>query len=182
MLALVRREIPDLRLVEKRDSPLMRAAAVLTYPLNPAFATDYTTVIGSTVYLPQPVDRVPRDQLAATLAHELVHQLDQRASPVWFYVSYGLLPLPVGRSRRAHWELRAYTVDLMLAHLRGESALERRVDWLAEIFSGPAYGWMWAGKAAAREFIAPAVAAVRAGTVQAQEPYRSILAAWRGTP
>lgn len=182
MLALVRREIPDLRLVDKHDSALMRAVGAVIRPFNPDFTDGYTTVIGATVYLPRPVDRIPRDGLAATLAHELVHQLDQRDHPLWFYVSYGVA-LPVGRTMRAHWERRGYAVDLMLAHERGgDSGLDRKAAWVADLFAGPSYGWMWAGKAAARAYLAPVVAGVRAGTVQAAEPYRGILAAWRGEP
>ena len=180
MLSLVRASFPKLRLIEKRHSPFMITLGWAIRPLNADFMTRYTTVVGATVYLPQAVESIERDQLAATLAHELVHQLDQRSAPLWFYLTYLLFPLPVGRSWRAHWERRGYAVDLMLAHEVSSQALERRAEWIVDLFAGPSYGWMWAGKRSARAFLAEVVAEVRAGTVQTQQPYASILAAWRG--
>ncbi len=177
MIALVRRHVPDLRLRDKRQSGIMRALARAVRPWNPHFQTHYTTVIGATIYLPD--SPLSRDALAATLAHELIHQLDQQRWGWRFYLGYALWA-PIWRTRRAHWERRAYRVDLLLAAEAGDAALTRRAEQLVPLFAGPAYGWMWGGDRAARDFLAPAVAEVRAGTVQAEEPYRSILAAWRG--
>lgn len=180
MLALCRRHVPTLRLVHKADAPLMRAAGAVLRPFVPDFATRFTTVVGATVYLPRPVEAWPRDALAATLAHELVHQLDmQRWGPL-FYASYAAA-LPTGRTMRAWWERRAYAVDLMLAKERGgEQELRRAADRIATMFSGPSYLWMWAGEAAARAWLEPVVEAVRDGRLQDEAPYRDILAAWRG--
>ncbi len=180
ILALARAHRPGLRLVDKAESRRMRLAAVLVRPFMPTFMTQGTTVLGDTVYTPGPPERIPPGQLARILAHELVHQLDQAERPVWFYVSYGLV-LPTWRTMRAHWERRAYGVDLMLAWEEGgESALQRSLLRIEVLFAGPAYGWMWGGDAAARAYLAPLVDAVRAGTLQQEEPYRSILRAWRG--
>lgn len=177
ILALVRRHRPNLRLVDKHEVRWMRPIGVVA----PTFVDDFTTVIGDTVYLSGPVDAFPRDALAGILAHELVHQLDQAEHGAAFYLSYGLAPLPVGRTRRAHWERRAYAVDLMLAWDRaGEAGLARALDRVAPLFAGPAYGWMWAGMDAARAYLAPVAGEVRAGTLQERPPYRDILRAWRG--
>lgn len=176
MLALARREVPQLRLVYKETVWWMRAWGRLIAPVNPDFRTLYTVVIGSTVYLPREPEQMPRLALARTLAHELVHQLDQRQWGPLFYLSYGGA-MPVGRTVRAHWERRAYAVDLMLAHRSGgEVALDAAAERLAALFSGPSYGWMWAGRSSARSFLAPVVEAIREGTLQEQQPYREILA------
>jgi len=166
MLALVRRHVPGLRLVAKSESPLLRR-----------FAPGFTTVLGPYVLLYRPAAEIPRDRLAAILAHELVHQLDQQRWGPLFYVSYGVC-LPAGRTVRAVWERRAYAVDLMLAHEAGGlAACERR---LVTLFSDRSYVWMWAGESSARAFLAPVVTAVREGRLQQESPYAEILSAWSG--
>ena len=147
MLDLVRSHVPDLRIVHKRDVWWMRAAGALLRPVIPDFESRYTTVIGNTVYLPCPLAEFPREALAATLAHELVHQLDQAEHGLFFYVSYALTPLPVWRTHRAHWERRGYAVDLMLAHhLGGDRHLKAAEKRLRDLFAGPGYLWMWGGR------------------------------------
>lgn len=181
LLDLCRAQVPRHRLVDRRDSPLMRIAALLVWPLNPSFLSGYTTVIGATVYLPGRLDQLSPRVVAQLLAHELVHQRDQQRYGLWFYVSYALCPLPVWRTARARWERRAYAVDLLLAQADGgEAGLRREQQRLEAIFAGPAYGWMWGGHAAARAFLAPTVAAVRDGSLAQRAPYAAILAAWSG--
>ncbi|MCA9490190.1 MAG: hypothetical protein KC621_09705 [Myxococcales bacterium] len=181
VLALVRRHRPGLRLIDKRTLAAARWLGWLLHPLAPDFADRTTTVIGDRVFLPRAPEEIDADQLAATLCHELVHQLDQAAHPL-FYLSYVLgPPLPVLRTARADWERRAYAVDLMLAHHdRGERGLAHVLEWLVGVFDGPSYGWMWRGRDAARAYLDPVVAEIRSGALQRREPYRSILAAWTG--
>ena len=182
IIALVRTHRPNLRLVHKQRIWWMRMVGVMARPIVPDFNTRFTTVVGDTVYLPCPVDEFPRDALAATLAHELVHQLDQRRWGPVFYASYGVA-LPTIRSMRAYWERRAYAVDLLLAWERGGAEeLERVLTRLVTIFAGPAYAWMWAGRLSARAYLDPVAQQVRDGTLAQEEPYRSILGAWRGPP
>jgi hypothetical protein len=180
MLDLVRQHRPRLTLVDRNTVPWMRWFGLLASPVAPDLNTRFTTVLGDTVYLPGPPERFPRDGLAATLAHELVHQLDQARWGPMFYVSY-VAAGPALRTRRAHWERRAYAVDLLLAfEAGGDAALERTADRLADVFAGPSYAWMWAGRASARSYLEPVVAAVRDGSLAQQAPYDSLLAAWRG--
>lgn len=180
MLALCRTHVPDLRLVDKHEVRWMRALGRVIRPIVPDFSTRYTTVLGSTVYLPGPPERLHPDELASTLAHELVHQLDQRRYGPLFYASYGFL-LPSLRASRALWERRAYAVDLLIARERGGEAEVRRVGGLlAELFAGPGYLWMWPGRGAAARLLEPAIRRVLDGSLDQEEPYRAILAAWRG--
>lgn len=179
ILELARAHRPDLRLVPKSEVPWMRALGVVLSPIVPDFMTAFTTVIGDTIYLPRPVDQIEPSALAVTLAHEHVHQLDQEQYGLWFYASY-LLVLPVVRTRRAHWERRAYGVDLMLAYeMGGASRMDRVFESLVSVFSGSSYAWMWAGREAARAYLEPMAEEIRAGTLQERAPYRGILAAWR---
>lgn len=180
ILALMRSERPGLRLVHKADSPLMRAVGVALWPITPDFADAFTTVLGDTVYLPRPPDQVARKPLARTLAHEFVHQLDMDQWGPVFYATYAAA-MPALRTSRAHWERRAYAVDLMLSHHDGgRVAMDHTFDRIVPLFSGPAYGWMWAGRDAARRYLEPVRDEVVSGTLQVREPYARILAAWRG--
>ncbi|MEQ1502723.1 MAG: hypothetical protein ABMB14_10865 [Myxococcota bacterium] len=170
-----------MRLVDKHAVPWMSWLGFAVRPMMPAFMDAVTTVIGDTVYLPGPPASLDRTELARILAHELVHQLDQADHGGWFYASYAAVPAPVGRTMRAYWERRAYAVDLLLAwHDGGEPALARAADHVARLFSGPAYGFMWAGSDAARAYLAPVVDDVRSGALARRAPYREILAAWTG--
>lgn len=182
MVALVRRHRPRLRLVDRHRVGWLRAIGWLVRPVAPDLDERFTTVIGDAVYLPCPVASIDRDRLAAILAHELVHQLDQARYGVWFYVSYAAF-LPVFRTQRAGWERRAYLVDLLIAYERfGEPGVQRTLEQLVGLFAGPAYGFMWVGRAAARRYLAPTVAEVLDGSAVERQPYCEIVAAWRGEP
>jgi hypothetical protein len=160
----------------------MRLPGELARPFLGDVNGRFTTVVGDVVYLPAPPERLDRDRLAAILAHELVHQLDQARFGLGFYLSYALVG-PTLRTRRAHWERRAYAVDLLLAReAGGPAAVDRVAEQLVPLFAGPSYGFMWAGREAARRYLAPTVRAVKAGTLDTTFPYDGILAAWRGPP
>lgn len=181
MEALVRRNVPGLRIVEKVDSPLMKGLGRVLRPINPDFMDRYTTVLGSTIYLPCPKSTIPPDELAKTLAHEMVHQLDMQDFGALFYLSYVATPLPLGRTHRAFWERRGYAVDLMIAHHTGGDVRLAAVEsWVRGVFAGPAYGWMWSGRPAAAAFLKPVSDAIRAGELQKRQPYADILTAWTG--
>lgn len=181
VLALTRRHIPGLRLVDKRRVPWMRVLGRVVRPWAPDFDTHYTTVLGRSVYLPRAPEEVPTEVLAATLCHELVHQIDQRRWGPLFYASYGWM-LPTGRTMRAYWERRAYAVDLLIAFERGGApAVHQTADRLAELFSGPSYLYMWAGRESAASFLRPTVEAVLDGSLVRIAPYAEILDAWRGS-
>lgn len=180
MLALVRADFPDVQLIDKRTVPWMRALGALLRPVVPRFETHFTTVIGRRIYLPKAPEELVPASLAATLAHEYVHMLDQREHGLVFYATYVGIP-PTGRTQRARWELRAYTVDLLLARERHGADWAREVAaWMVPLFAGPSYGWMYSGEDAARELIAPVLEQVLAGELDDVEPYDRILAAWRG--
>ena len=179
VLALVRARVPRLQIVHKREVGWMRAVGRLLRPINPAFEEHFTVVIGATIYLHTAPDQIDRDELAAILAHELVHQLDQQRWGPIFYLSYALL-LPVGRTARAFWERRAYAVDLLIARERGgPGGVHQRGRIIAHYFTGGSYLWMWPGWRAANRFLAPTIQAVIDEGLDDVEPYRSILAAWR---
>ncbi|MFK7931745.1 MAG: hypothetical protein AB8H79_26445 [Myxococcota bacterium] len=180
MISLVRRYRPRLRLVDRNEVRWFALCGEAMRPVVGEVNRKFTTVLGDTVYLPGPVDSFDREHLAAVLAHELVHQLDQQQFGPWFYLSYGIAA-PAVRTARAMWERRAYAVDLMLAFERGGSpAVLSTLDRLVDVFAGPSYGFMWAGQASARAYLQPIADEVLQGTLARRAPYDAILAAWRG--
>jgi hypothetical protein len=135
------RELCPVHIAWKQDSPLMRVIYFLVRGFVPNFMTDFTTVIGKTIYFSGPdyIEEYP-DSAARTLAHEMVHLLDSRRCswPV-FVVGYlfpqifvagvllfpwigvwallflvFLLPLPA--PFRAWIEVRAYCLNILTAH------------------------------------------------------------------
>jgi len=93
----------------------------------------------------------PSQQTEYGLGHELVHMRQQAEHPVWFWVSYALLP-----GWRLHWEAEAYAVQARArCPIDGEHGL-------AAYLSGPAYLWTGSPEEAAAEiraFLAPPPAA-----------------------
>jgi hypothetical protein len=125
------------RLLPKGDSRLMRACALALRGVgNRVFMARYWTTIGSTIYYPACVS----DPLAhpIVLEHELVHVRQWRRWGVLMWLSYLLLPLPIGLCWfRFRWEREAYLVELAHAPDR-EREITRIVDalWFG-------YGFPW---------------------------------------
>ena len=73
----------------KDESLYMRFLAVLVYPFNAQFLTDFTTTMGSTVYFPSKAALAKRwGSYARILAHEWVHIWDGEQRPLRFTVGY----------------------------------------------------------------------------------------------
>ena len=136
-IKLLEKDIP-LKIKYKDEAWEMKCVNMLIKWFNPNFMTDYTTVIGYTVYFTDRayVDKYQHEALQI-LVHEAVHLLDTKhfTFPVFasaylfpqvlgglallFPISYYflfflifLLPLPA--PFRAHFEARAYATDLIL--------------------------------------------------------------------
>jgi hypothetical protein len=148
----------------KDKSLLMRALGKALF-FNPNFMTNYTTVIGKTVYFPSQKNMESRGELAAvTIAHELVHIADAKeagmalftynylfpqvialfslfvifSSQLWLLALLFLLPLPA--PLRTYYELRGYAVtDAVYYKLTGKFT---DIDWLVKQFTSPSYFFM----------------------------------------
>ncbi|MFK7740400.1 MAG: hypothetical protein AB8H80_08750 [Planctomycetota bacterium] len=103
---------------------------------NPRFQSHFWTTLGRTIYYPTLVDdpwRHPR-----VLRHELVHVRQWQRWGLLFWISYLLLPLPVGLAWcRWRWEREAYLEDLAQA-ANVDMAMEHIVQSLWRN-----YGWAW---------------------------------------
>ena len=89
--ASIQADHPSFEVRYKDESLLMRLLALLMFPFNPNFATEYTTTLGSKTYLPSRA-AVAKDYggFSGVLAHEGVHVFDDAKHPLWFKLSYSL--------------------------------------------------------------------------------------------
>jgi hypothetical protein len=152
LIASIRQEFPGFRIVEKRTSPFSKlihiALCVLTLGGQRAFMSQYHTVIGDTLYVPDAWAESADVDRAILLRHERVHLRQRRR---YGFVGMALLYLipffPVGLAYgRARLEWEAYqetlcaTAELLGLPAAQDPALRRKI---VERFVGPAYGWMW---------------------------------------
>ena len=173
IMSAIKYEFPDFKIIEKKDSRLMRILAKVLF-FNKNFMTRYITVIGSTVYVPSK-QRMKENPYAALelLCHEWVHMKDNKAMGPLFKLLYltpqifslvalaslwtgnlwwlgflaFLLPFPsLGRSEL---EMRAYSVSMAVAWW----VLEQEPDYekISKYFTSSAYYWMYPIKEAAIE-------------------------------
>ena len=146
----IRREFPAFRIVEKSRSSFMKVInavlLVLTMGQLDTFMRDFTTTIGSTIYVPTSWSGHSEASRCIILRHERVH-LRQAARLGWlaFSLAY-LFCWPAVKTMRARFEREAYEESLRamaecfgVAHIDKESTREGLVD----LFTGPAYFWMW---------------------------------------
>ena len=106
------------------------------------YLTHFVTVFGNTVWWPTEAQfrRDPR-HAAAVLLHERVHLSDRRRLGVLFDASY-VAAGPAVWTMRAHWERRAYAVDIVRLTRLGRP-VEWTCEWLRPLFSSVEYGFMW---------------------------------------
>jgi hypothetical protein len=84
--------VPNFQVLWKTDSKLQKLIGWLIGWFNPSYMTNYITTFYPVVYFPtkEHYERSPSNSFSV-LAHERVHLLDTKSSPIWFRVSY-LLP------------------------------------------------------------------------------------------
>ena len=136
-------ELPGFALCFKDESPLQRLIARVVHPFNPTYLTEYTTVMFGRIYLPSRgfLDEMSRESLYGLLRHEAVHLRDARRFPVFFQLSYLLLP-PVGPGFRAYWEWRGYRETLRAEYEVWGEVPDALLDRIADRFAGPDYLYM----------------------------------------
>jgi hypothetical protein len=120
--------VQRVRLIAKRDSRLMSVLAVLLRLVGTrGFNERFWTTLGRTIYYPISV----RDPYAhpEILAHELVHVRQWERWGVLLWISYVLLPLPIGLAWfRFRWEREAYLVQIA-----GAADREREIDRIVDV-------------------------------------------------
>lgn len=145
-------EFPAFAIVPKRGDKLSLAIdwalKLVTFGGQRHYLTQYHTVIGDTLYVPDTWAGLPDLDRVILLRHERVHLRQRRRYGGALMAFLYLVPfLPLGLAYgRARIEWEAYTETLRAtAELRGLSAardpgLRERI---VSRFLGPDYGWMW---------------------------------------
>lgn len=145
-------EFPRFRIVFKRDSDFSRLLDVLlrvvTFNRMRTFMTDYHTVIGDTLYVPEAWRRMCAVDKVILLRHERVHLRQRRRLTFIGMACIYLLPFfPLGLAYgRARLEWEAYTETLRATHeLLGADAVRdpRLRQHIVTRFCSADYGWMW---------------------------------------
>lgn len=145
-----------------------------------------TTTIGSTIYVPDDWDAWAPDARYGTLRHELMHIRQFHSWPLgsgapgatgfWHRVRVALNHVMMGFAyialmpalwtMRARFEREGYTQTLLVhRELYGEPnqmTMESKATWMAELFGGPSYFWMWR-KAAAQQWAMDTQRKINAG-------------------
>jgi len=149
-LAEMRAEFPRFRVIPKRQSPLSKAIDValraITFGGQRTFMTQYYTVLGDRLYVPDGWDTTDPVSAICTLRHERIHLRQRRRYTLpgmafLYLVPFFPLGLAYGRARieweayeetiRATWELYGEAhARLLRAHIVGR-------------FMSADYGWMW---------------------------------------
>jgi hypothetical protein len=146
------REFPRFKVVYKRNSTFSKLLdlllKVVTLGGQDRFLTQYHTVIGSTLYVPDSWDGMSDVDRVILLRHERVHLRQRRRytfAGLAFLYLFPIAPLGLAYGRaRLEWEAYAETLQAT-AELKGiPGARERGLrEHIVGRFLGPDYGWMW---------------------------------------
>ena len=163
------REFPHFRIVYKNRDSLSNAIdvalRVLSFGRQDRYLTQYRTVIGDTLYVPDAWDHTPPVDRLICLRHERVHLRQRRRyGTVGMAMLYLFVPLPAGCAWfRARMEWEAYVETLRAtAEWYGVDALKTpslRAE-MVQRFAGPDYLWMWPFRAAVGRWFDVAVAEI----------------------
>ncbi len=138
-------ELPGFAIGYKDEDRLQQLIGRLVRPFNATYLTDYTTVLFGVVWFPSRAWRAqmgPR-VIYEILRHEAVHLRDARRFPVFFHVSYLLLPLPAVLTMRAWWEWRGYTETLRVVQQLDGFIPDSLLNHVEQRFVGSDYLFMW---------------------------------------
>ena len=152
LLTEMKQEFPDFELVYKVDSKLMKAInlflMLLSFGTNKAFMTEFVTTVKNKVYLNSGWDKYTDKTKCILLRHERVHMRQaKRLGFYWFSFLYLLVFLPIGFAYyRAKFEQEAYEESLRAIYeYHGPRVLQSKSnkEFTTNLFTGPAYGWMF---------------------------------------
>lgn len=151
-LELLQIEFPKFRVVHKDKVWFHRAIhyvlMALTFGKMMTYLTDFTTTLGSTVYVPGDWDAWDEFTRYSTLRHEAVHMRQfKKYGRLLMGFLYLFVPLPLGLAWfRARFEKAAYTESIRVEVEYGydEGFMKEHFrDFIVSAFTSAAYGWMW---------------------------------------
>jgi hypothetical protein len=134
------------RIYSKNHSTFMKILSWILF-FNRSFMSGYWTTIFGRIYASTRTSMLRRPDrfehwYRKTIKHENIHAKDQRKYPVWFELTYILLPLPAGLAYgRWFWERRAYLPEI-LENTNDESR-DARIKKIADNLGGWDYFLTW---------------------------------------
>lgn len=156
LFARYRALYPRLNVVKKDESRLMQTIFWPLKKLTGNNYNNYTTTIGSTIYVPPDFGAWPDDERYILLRHEAQHvkQFHRWPFGIWAWPLNHLLMglaylflLPVFLTMRAYFERAGYTQTILATYecygIGDSQAQEAYAEWIADVFSGSSYLWMW---------------------------------------
>jgi hypothetical protein len=172
LIAFIRAEFPAFRIVDKQGDWLSHAIdwllKIVTLGAQRHYLTDYHTVLGFTLYVPNAWRTASDIERAIVLRHERVHLRQRRRYGMVLFAFLYLVPLlPLGLAwGRARLEWEAYTETLRataeLVGLDAAAAPELRRKIVGR-FTGGAYGWMWPFEAQVQRWYDRVLGEIEAG-------------------
>lgn len=189
--------LAPLRIKFKDESWEMQLLNLFVFWFNPNFLTQYTTVIGNTIYFPDREYIFYNESGAMkTLAHEMVHILDARkmgfgrfalgylfpqilglgvlAFPIigWWAMVFLIFLLPLPAPYRSESEARAYALDLLITY---EDYQGEVLDRICALFTGQDYYFMSREPEVVRNRVLHWMEATEAGHPAAAEMTKALL-------
>lgn len=171
-LAEMRREFPSFVVIPKRESPLSRAIdvalRVITFNGQRTFMTQYYTVLGDRLYVPEGWETTDPVSAVITLRHERIHLRQRRRYTLpgmtfIYLVPFFPLGLAYGRAR-IEWEAYEETIRATW-ELRSEARAKMLRKHIVDRFVSADYGWMWPFRSRVEAWFDDAI--VRIGREQA---------------
>jgi hypothetical protein len=151
-IAEIREEFPRFSVVPKAADPLSRlihvALCAVTLGGQRRYMTEYHTVIGDTLYVPESWAKLGDVDRVILLRHERVHLRQRRRygfALMAFLYLVPLLPLGLAYGRaRLEWEAYEETLRATAEHKGLDAARDPGLrERIVSRFTGPDYGWMW---------------------------------------
>lgn len=135
----------DVIVRSKLESWTMLFLAVVFFPFNNKFLTNYWTTWFGKVYAPTSANLDDLHNHDRVISHEKIHISDAKKWKLWFSVSYLLLPVPIFFCYgRWYWERKAYLPELM--ELRDSHKFPKRLNIIVNSLGGSSYLWSWPKK------------------------------------
>lgn len=145
---------PELKIVKKSDSLLMKVIAVILTIVTfgaTKFRKSGIMTLGKTIYVSDSWDAYPDTSKVITLCHEYVHvEQFERLGMIMFVLKYFFLPLPIVYAnerkkleREAYAETMRVSVEFYGTHILEQDNFKKSI---LKNFSSITYFWMWPWK------------------------------------
>jgi hypothetical protein len=190
-------------IVYKDESRFMKTLAIFATLFNPKFMTDYTTTVGTTIYVPRGDFSEYQNDYVEIFAHELMHMRENKQQGsvlyflryffpqilfplallsigaiwnLWFLLAllFLLFLLPLPSPGRRDIELNGYTMSLAVRYWTGSQLDETDFTRIERYFTGSAYYFMWPFAGGIGRDLRERAVRIRSGDILSDRLFREI--------